>query len=106
VPYDLLRSFPTKTLYAFIISRTHVYRVLVGRPEYKRPLGRPSHRWEDNIKMDFRKIGMDSAGSGQSPMVSFCEHGNEPPGSIKKSGLFFDKLSDHQLFKEYPAPWL
>jgi hypothetical protein len=34
-----------------------VYRVLVGRPEGKRPLGRPRRRWEDNIKMDFREIG-------------------------------------------------
>jgi hypothetical protein len=33
-----------------------VYRVLVGRPESKRPLGRPRHRWEDNIKMNFREI--------------------------------------------------
>jgi hypothetical protein len=31
-----------------------VYRVLVGRPEVKRPLGRPRRRWEDNIKMDLR----------------------------------------------------
>jgi len=31
------------------------YRVLVGKPEGKRPLGRPRHRWEDNIKMDPRK---------------------------------------------------
>jgi hypothetical protein len=31
-----------------------VYRVLVGRPEGKRPLGRPRSRWEDNIKTDFR----------------------------------------------------
>jgi hypothetical protein len=39
-----------------------VYRVLVGRPEGKRLLGRPRRRWEDNIKMmDFRKIGMDGA---------------------------------------------
>jgi hypothetical protein len=30
-----------------------VHRVLVGNPEGKRPLGRPRHRWEDNIKMDF-----------------------------------------------------
>jgi hypothetical protein len=30
---------------------------LVGRPEGRRPLGRPRHRWEDNIKMDFREIG-------------------------------------------------
>ena len=32
-----------------------VYRVLVGKPERKRPLRRPRHRWEDNIKMGFRK---------------------------------------------------
>jgi hypothetical protein len=38
-----------------------VYRVLVGRPEGKRPLGRPRRRWEINIKMDLRKIGIDGA---------------------------------------------
>jgi hypothetical protein len=32
----------------------NVYRVLVGKPKEKRPLGRPRHRWEDGIKMDFR----------------------------------------------------
>jgi hypothetical protein len=36
-----------------------VYRVLVGRPEGKRPLGRPRRRWEDNIKLDLREIGID-----------------------------------------------
>jgi hypothetical protein len=36
-----------------------VYRVLVGRPEGKRPLERPRCRWEDNIKMDVREVGMD-----------------------------------------------
>jgi hypothetical protein len=36
-----------------------VYRVLGGRPEGKRPLGRPRHRWEDNIKLDLRKIGIN-----------------------------------------------
>ena len=35
------------------------YRVLVGKPESKRPLGRPRHRWEDNIKMDLREVGCD-----------------------------------------------
>jgi hypothetical protein len=35
-----------------------VYRVLIGRPEGKRPLGRPRHRWEDNIKMDLRETGI------------------------------------------------
>jgi len=34
-----------------------VYRVLVGKPEGRRPLGRPRHRWEDNIRMDLRGVG-------------------------------------------------
>ena len=34
-----------------------VHRVLVGRLEGRRPLGRPRHRWEDNIKMDFQEVG-------------------------------------------------
>jgi hypothetical protein len=33
------------------------HRVLVGKPEGKRPLGRPSRRWEDNIKMDLQEVG-------------------------------------------------
>jgi hypothetical protein len=36
-----------------------VYRVLVGRPEGKRPLGRPRWRWEDNIKTDLREIEIE-----------------------------------------------
>jgi hypothetical protein len=36
-----------------------VYRILVGRPERKRSLGRPKRRWEDNIKMDLREIWID-----------------------------------------------
>jgi hypothetical protein len=38
-----------------------VYRVLVGRSEGKRPLERPKCRWEDNIKLDLREIGIDGA---------------------------------------------
>jgi hypothetical protein len=34
-----------------------VYRVLVGKPEGKRPLGRPRPRWEDNIRMDLQEVG-------------------------------------------------
>jgi hypothetical protein len=34
-----------------------VHRVLVGKPEEKRPLGRPRRRWEDNIKTDFQEVG-------------------------------------------------
>jgi hypothetical protein len=38
-----------------------VYRILVGRPEGKRPLGRRRRRWDDNIKLDLREIGIDGA---------------------------------------------
>jgi hypothetical protein len=47
-----------------------VYKVLVGKPEGKRPLGRPRHRWEDEIRMHLivreigRGCGLDSTGSG------------------------------------------
>jgi hypothetical protein len=47
-----------------------VYKVLVGKPEGKRPLGRPRRRWEDGIRMDLRATGwrrgcgLDSTGSG------------------------------------------
>ena len=34
-----------------------VHRVLVGKPEGKRPVGRPRRRWEDNIKMDLQEVG-------------------------------------------------
>jgi len=36
-----------------------LYRVLVGKPDGKRPLGRPRHRWEDNIKMDLQEEGCE-----------------------------------------------
>jgi hypothetical protein len=35
----------------------YVYRVLVGNPKGKIPLGRPRHRWEDNIRMDLQEVG-------------------------------------------------
>jgi len=44
-------------------ERRGVYRVLVGKPEWKRPLGRPMRRWGDNIKMDLLEVrcgGLDS----------------------------------------------
>jgi hypothetical protein len=50
-------------------ERRSVYRVLVGKPEGTRPIGRCRHRWEDNIKMDLQEVGwvgygLDRAGSG------------------------------------------
>ena len=41
-------------------ERRVVYRVLVGKPEEKRPLGRHRRRWEDNIKMDLQEVGCGS----------------------------------------------
>jgi hypothetical protein len=41
-------------------EKRNAYRILVGKPEGKRPLGRPKHKWVDNIKMDLREIGWDS----------------------------------------------
>jgi len=38
-------------------ERRGIHRVLVGKYEGKRPLGRPRHRWEDNIKMDLKEVG-------------------------------------------------
>jgi hypothetical protein len=38
-------------------ERRGVYRVLVGKPEEKRPLGRPRRRWDDNIRMDLQEVG-------------------------------------------------
>ena len=38
-------------------ERRSAYRVLVRKPEARRPLGRPGHRWDDSIKMDLREVG-------------------------------------------------
>jgi len=38
-------------------ERRVLYRVMVGKPEGKRPLARPRRRWEDNIQMDFQEVG-------------------------------------------------
>jgi hypothetical protein len=42
---------------ARVWARIGAYRVLVGKPDGRRPLGSPRHRWEDNIKMDLREVG-------------------------------------------------
>jgi len=61
----------------------------VGKPEGKRPLGRPRRRWDDNIKMDHQKVGyggMDWIEPVQDRDMwggGTCECGNEPSGSIE-----------------------
>jgi hypothetical protein len=59
------------------------YRILAGKPEDKKPLGRPRCRWVDNIRMELREIGwygLDCSGSGKGPVEGSSEHGNEPWG--------------------------
>jgi hypothetical protein len=58
----------------------NTYKILVRKPEGNRPLGRPSYRWEDNIRMDLKLVGaygLDESGSGYGPVAGSCEHGNE-----------------------------
>jgi hypothetical protein len=71
-------------------KRRSAYRVLVGKPEGKRPLGRPRHRLEDDVKMDLQVIGwgvwivliwLRTETHGRL----LCEHGNEPLGLVKCS---------------------
>ncbi|KAJ4429551.1 hypothetical protein ANN_21720 [Periplaneta americana] len=61
---DIIRNIKSRRLrWAGHVARMgesrNAYRVLVGRPEGKRPLGRPRRRWKDNIKMNLREVGYD-----------------------------------------------
>jgi hypothetical protein len=63
-------------------ERRGAYRVLMGKPEGRRPLRRPRHKWEDNIRMDFEewngRHGLDRSGSGYGQVASSCKCGNKP----------------------------
>jgi hypothetical protein len=59
---DIIRQIKSRIMgWAGHVARVgegrNLYRVLVGKPEGRRPLGRPRRRWEDGIKMDLREIG-------------------------------------------------
>ncbi|KAJ4448585.1 hypothetical protein ANN_10604 [Periplaneta americana] len=91
---DVIRNIKSRRLrWAGHVARMgeskNAYRVLVERPEGKRPLGRPRRRWEGNIKMDFREVGYDGRewiNLGQDrDQWRTCEGGNERPGSLKAS---------------------
>jgi hypothetical protein len=67
-------------------EKRNAYRLLVGKPEGKRRLGRPRCRWVDNIRMDLGEVGvcgLDWSGSGYEEVESSCEFVIEPSGSIK-----------------------
>jgi hypothetical protein len=61
-----------------------VYKILMEKPEGKRPLERPRRRWEDGIRIDLRETGcgygVDPVDSGQGPVAGCCEYGDEPAG--------------------------
>jgi len=73
------------------------YKILVGNPERKRPLGRLRHRWKNNIKMDLKErrwgYELDSS-SGQGPAAGFYKHNDELSGSINGTE-FLDLLNDY-----------
>ena len=48
---------------ARMVESRGVYRILVGKPEGKRPLGRPRRRWDDNIEMDLTEVGCEGMDS-------------------------------------------
>ena len=64
-----------------------VYKVLVGKPEGRRPHGRPRHIWEDNIKLDLQEVswtyGLDLSGLGLGQVAGTFKCGNAPSGSTE-----------------------
>ena len=67
-----------------------VCRVLLGKPEGRRALGRPRRRWMDNIRMDLQEVRCGYMyWIGLAQVADACECGNEPSGSVK-CGEFLD----------------
>jgi hypothetical protein len=85
-----------------------VHRVLVGKPEGKRPLGIPRHRWEENIKMDLQEVecgGMDWIELAQNRQMAYtCECGNKPLGFLKFKE-FLDWQKTWLASKKNSAAW-
>jgi hypothetical protein len=88
-------------------EKRNACRILVRKPEGKRPRGRPRRRWVDNTKMDLREIGWD--GMDWVGLIwlrigtSSCKHGNEPSGSIKCWEVL-EWLHNWHLLKKGSAP--
>jgi hypothetical protein len=92
---------------AQIGENRNAYRILVGKPGSKRPLGRPRHRWADNIEMDLREIGWDGMYwidlAQDRDQWRTHEHGEEPLGSIT-CGEVLEWLHNWQHLKKGSAP--
>jgi hypothetical protein len=70
-------------------ERRGAYRVLVGKPKGKRPLGKPRLRWEVNIKMDIQEVRCGAGNGFIWLRIGVGVRGNEPSGFIK-CGAFLD----------------
>jgi hypothetical protein len=64
-------------------EKRKAYRILVGKLEVKKPLGRPRRRWVDNNKIDLIKLGSDGVDWIDVAEEGSCEHGADPSCSIK-----------------------
>jgi len=73
-------------------ERRGVYRILVGKPDGKKPLGRPRRRWEDNIKMDLQEVGCGDMDwielvQDRNRWRVTCECGSEPSHNVRGNFL-------------------
>jgi hypothetical protein len=80
---DIIRQIKSRRMrWAEHVARMgegrNVYRVLVRKPEGKRPLERRRHRWEDGIKMGIREIGWGRGVDSPGSLAGCCECGDEP----------------------------
>jgi hypothetical protein len=89
-------------------AKRNAYRILVGKPEGQRPLGRPKRRWVDDILMDLRERGWDAVdwidmAHCRDQWRALCEHGIELSGSMK-CWEDLEWLHIWRLFKKGLAP--
>jgi hypothetical protein len=83
-----IKIFQTNKVTEVLHKIRNTCKILVVKPEGKRPLGRPRRRWEYNIRIGVkenkvRRCRLDSSGSGSGSLAGFCEYCNEPSVSIK-----------------------
>ena len=75
---------------AFMGEKRKLYRGLVGKPDGKKPLEKPSFTWGNTIKMDLKEIGLGGVNWIYLALAVCCESGNEPPGSTKCGGFLYE----------------
>jgi hypothetical protein len=86
-----------------LAEKRNAYRILVGKPEGRKPLGSPRRRWVDNIKIDLREIGWHGVNWVNLALEGSCEHGDELSGSIKCWEVL-EWLHNWQLLKKGSVP--